>query len=191
VHETGVVGEIKDRARKGDDDAQFVWVALLGLGYESHLFQEEAMLTPAQAIQLLRKGADHGHVSSLKELALCHFSGRWVPQDLKEARRLWAHALALGSREAGIRLAVVEVQQPEDTVRLKGAIGVLERAAEDGSILAEVACIKHEYGVGRASTPGEVRPYGCRPEGSQEPTGLPQVSDSLYPDERRFVIDER
>ena len=73
VQEPGVVGAIKAQARRSDPEAQFVWVALLGLGYESVLFREEAILTSGQAIQMLRKGADRGHASSMNELALCYF----------------------------------------------------------------------------------------------------------------------
>jgi TPR repeat protein len=195
AHEQGVVREIRNKARRGDLDAQFVWVALLGLGYESVLFQEEALLTPAQAIQLLRKGAEHDHAPSMNELALCYFSGRWVPTDLQEAKRLWSRALALGSREADIRLAVIGVQHPEDSTQLKGAISVLERAAGDGSILAEVALAYcYEHGVGVTARPSEaVRLYRIAARrGSQDAyRALRRLHDDLRPGEARFVIDDR
>jgi len=195
VQEPGVVGEIKGQARRGDPEAQFVWVALLGLGYESVLFREEAVLTPGQAIQMLRRGADRGHASSMNELALCYFSGRWVVQDVQEARRLWLRAQALGSREAEIRLAVLEVRQPADSSRLKEAFTALARAAEDGSILAEVALAYcYEHGVGVQARQGEaVRLYRIAARrGSQDAfRALRRLHDDLRPQEARFVIEER
>ena len=54
VQEQGVIAHIRTQARHNDHEAQYVWVALLGLGYEGLLFKEQSMLTPAQAIQMLR-----------------------------------------------------------------------------------------------------------------------------------------
>ncbi len=194
AHEPGVVAEIKTRARRGDQDAQFVWVALMALGHESLLFKEQAILTPSQAIQFLRKSADHGHTASMNELALCFFAGRWVPQDKNEARSLWIRAVGLGSREAEIRLAVVEVQHPSDSLRLATAVDVLEKAAADGSILAEVALAYcYEHGVGVPPRRGEaVRLYriGAR-RGSQDAyRALRRLHDDLRPEENRFSLDE-
>jgi hypothetical protein len=194
AHEQGVVAEIRGRARRGDVDAQFVWAALLGLGFESLLFKEQALLTPAQAIQFLQKGAEQGDVSSMNELALCYFSGRWVVQDQKQALELWARARDRGSKEAEIRMAVVDVQHPGDSLRVAGAVAVLEQAATDGSILAEVALAYcYEHGVGVPVRLGEaVRLYrlGAR-RGSQDAyRALRRLHDDLRPQEERFLIEE-
>ena len=56
VHEQGVISHIRTQARHNDFEAQYVWVALLGLGYEGLLFKEQSILTPGQAIQMLQGG---------------------------------------------------------------------------------------------------------------------------------------
>ena len=118
-----------------------------------------------------------------------------MAQDVQEARRLWLGAQALGSREAEIRLAVIEVRQPADSMRLKEAVAALARAADDGSILAEVALAYcYEHGVGVRARQGEaVRLYRIAARrGSQDAfRALRRLHDDLRPKEARFIIEER
>ncbi len=194
VHQNGVVSEIRTRARKGDNDAQYVWVALLALGYESVLMQEQALLTPEQAVRLLRKGAEQDHLPSLVELGLCAYAGRWMPQNTGEAVRLWKRASALGSREADIRLAVLQVQNPQDSLTLKQAVSTLGQAAEDGSILAEVALgYCYEHGVGVPPRLAEsVRLYRIAARrGSQDAyRSLQRLHDAIRPTNPTYRVED-
>lgn len=194
VQEPGVIGQIRARARRDDPEAQFVWVALLGLGYEGLLFREQSILTPAQALGMLRKGADRGHLPSINELALCHYAGRWTDPNTGEARRLWSRSAGAGSREGMVRLAVVTVREEEDTTALRDAVVVLRQAAEDGSILAEMAlAFCHERGIGVTPGPSEaVRHYrNAARRGSQDAyRALRRMHDALRPDDKAFRVEE-
>jgi uncharacterized protein len=194
VHEQGVIGHIRSQARHNDYEAQYVWVALLGLGYEGLLFKEQSILTPGQAIQMLKAGVDRGHVPSMNELALCYYAGRWVDVDAAEAFRLWSRAADAGSREGAIRRAVVTVRQDADTLARSKAVGVLEQAADDGSILAEMAlafCFERGIGV-PTRTQEAVRLYRIAARrGSQDAyRALKRLHDAVRPQEQRFHIDE-
>jgi uncharacterized protein len=194
VHEQGVIAHIRTQARHNDYEAQYVWVALLGLGYEGLLFKEQSILTPGQAIQMLKEGVTRGHIPSMNELALCYYAGRWVDVDAVEALRLWSRAADAGSREGAIRRAVVTVRQDADSLARSRAVQVLEQAAEDGSILAEMAlAFCYERGIGVPSRTAEaVRLYRIAARrGSQDAyRALKRLHDGLRPDEQRFQIDE-
>lgn len=194
VQEPGVIGHIRSQARHNDQEAQYVWVALLGLGYEGLLFKEQSILTPAQAIQMLKVSVDRGHVPSMNELALCYYAGRWVDPDPAEAMRLWSRAADAGSREGMIRKAVVTVRAETDTLARAKAVQVLEQAGEDGSILAEMAlAFCYERGIGvpvRVSDAVRLYRLAAR-RGSQDAyRALRRLHDGLRPEDAAYHIDE-
>ncbi len=194
VQEPGVIGHIRSQARHNDYEAQYVWVALLGLGYDGLLFKEQAILTPAQAIQMLKACVDRGHVPAMNELALCYYAGRWVDPDPAEAMRLWTRAAEAGSREGMIRKAVVTVRQDADTLARARAVQVLQKAGEDGSILAEMAlafCFERGIGV-PVRTSEAVRLYRVAARrGSQDAyRALRRLHDGLRPQETRYHVEE-
>ena len=194
VQEQGVIPHIRSQARHNDVEAQYVWVALLGLGYEGLLFKEQAMLTTGQAIQMLKAGVERGHVPSMNELALCYYAGRWVGADPAEAYRLWTRSADAGSREGAIRRAVVTLRQDTDTLAQAQALSVLEQAADDGSILAEMALAWcYEKGIGvPVRTSEAVRLYRVAARrGSQDAyRALRRLHDGMRPTETRYHIEE-
>ncbi|MEI2653738.1 MAG: tetratricopeptide repeat protein [Microthrixaceae bacterium] len=194
VQEQGVIAHIRSQARHNDFEAQYVWVALLGLGYEGLLFKEQAMLTTGQAIQMLKAGVDRGHVPSMNELGLCYYAGRWVEADPAEAFRLWTRSADAGSREGMIRRAVVTLRQDTDSLARSKALSVLEQAADDGSILAEMALAWcYEKGIGvPVRTSDAVRLYRVAARrGSQDAyRALRRLHDGLRPSETLYHIDE-
>jgi hypothetical protein len=194
LQDPAVVADIKSRARKDDADAQYAWAAALTLGFEPFFLQGQALLTPAQAVQQLRKAADRDHQSALNELGLWYFSDRWVQRDVAEAVRLWRRAQACGSREAEIRLAVVSVREGTAAVDSGAAVVVLRRAVEDGSVLAEVAlgyCYEQGVGLSRSSAQAAHWYRAGAQRGSQDAyRALRRMYDALRPEEPQFVISE-
>ena len=152
------------------------------------------MLTPAQAIQMLKVCIEHGHVPSMNELALCYYAGRWVDPDPAEAMRLWARAADAGSREGMVRKAVVTVRQGTDTLARTTAVQVLQQAGDDGSILAEMAlayCFERGIGV-PVRTSEAVRLYRVAARrGSQDAyRALRRLHDAIRPQDASYHIDE-
>lgn len=93
-----------------------------------------------------------------------------------------------------VRLAVVTVREEEDTTALRDAVVVLRQAAEDGSILAEMAlAFCHERGIGVTPGPSEaVRHYrNAARRGSQDAyRALRRMHDALRPDDKAFRVEE-
>ena len=191
---TGVLQDLKSRAKRDEPDALFAWSILHALGFEGNLFHAQALLTPAQALQMLKKAADRDHIPALIESGLWYFSGRYVPADAKEAVKCWERATQLGSREAGLRLAAVRMREESDSVAAARDLATVRRGVEDGSILAEVAlgyCYETGRGV-QANTAEAVRLYrvAARRGSLDAHRALRRLHDERRPPDAEFVIRE-
>jgi uncharacterized protein len=123
---------LKKEADKKNPDAEFVWSSLYILKMDNQIVEKDA-------IRLLTEAADKDHIPSIIELGLCYFSGNLFKQDKEKAISTWKKAEQLGSSEASIRIAVVNIQD-KDSVKDKSAfISTLENAAKKGSLLSQVA----------------------------------------------------
>lgn len=152
VTKPGILQTLKNRARRDDPEAMCAWSALHALGFEGALLQAQALLTPTQTVQLLKKAADQAYVPALIELGLWHFAGRWVVTDVPRAVQLWERAASLGSREAELRLAALRLREESDSVAVARNLAVVRRGVEDGSVLGEVTlgyCYESGRGVQR------------------------------------------
>jgi len=192
LQQRGFIEELKERARAGDPDALFAWAGLVGLGLDGFLVQAGAPITEEQALDFLRRASAVPHLPSMIELGLIYYAGRWTEQDRRRARDLWRQAEELGSREAGVRIAVTEVTG--DGLLSDTTIALLDQAIEQGSVLAEVAlayCYERGRGV-EARFEEALRLYraGYR-RGSQDAyRALRRLHDALRPPEDRFQIPE-
>jgi TPR repeat protein len=189
-----VLQTLKTRARRDDPEAECAWSALHALGFSNALFETQALLTPAQAVQLLKKSADRGHIPAMIELGLWHFSGRWVPADAARALELWENAARLGSREAELRIATVRLRTDVDSAAVGRDLAVINRGMEDGSVLAEVA-LAYCYESGRGVKPRlaeAVRLYrvAARRGSLDAYRALRRLHDDRRPGDTEFVIRE-
>ncbi len=186
--------QLKSRVNQQDHDAEFVWATLAALRIDYLMAQKEGMITEKQALDLLNKAASANHIQAIIELGLCYYSGRWVPEDRKQALALWSRASAMGNREARIRIAALSVRTERDPAALQKSITELEQAAQKGSILAQVALgFCYETGTGVAKkTPEAVRLYRSSAQrGSQDAYyALKRLHDEIRPPEKEFQISE-
>jgi uncharacterized protein len=194
LQDPSVVADIKARSRKDEADAQYAWAVAMALGFEQFFLQGQALLTPAQAVQQLRKAADREYPPALSELGLWYFSGRWVQRDASEAKKLWRRGVERGSREAEIRLAVISVREREAAMDTAAALAVLQRGVDDGSVLSQVAlgyCFEQGIGVRRSSAEAARWYRAGAQRGSQDAyRALRRMHDALRPEEPQFVISE-
>ena len=186
--------ELKARSGRDDADAQYSWAAMLALGFGQLMFEGEAFLTEAQAVQLLRKAAGRGHLQATIELGLCYYSGRWVAQDHARALELWREAARGGSREAEIRLAVTTFRDGSSTGEYAAAAAVLVKGVEDGSVLAEMGlgfCFENGVGVQRSfAVAARLYRSGAR-RGSQDAfRALKRMHDQLRPPQPEYIIPD-
>lgn len=190
----GFLAAMKVRAEGRDSVAQFVWAGLTTLGMDASLLLAKAYITEQQALQLLRRSAESAYVPAMLELALCYYGGRWVPPDPERASALLREASALGSQEAAIRLAVLEIRSSPDTTRQRELVGLLWRGLHEGSLLAEVAlgyCAETGRGM-TPSTAAAVRLYrSAWGRGSQDAyRALRRLHDALRPPDPEFAVSE-
>ncbi len=174
---------LKARVGQSDPDAQFVWPCLIALGLDRQL-------TDGQALHMLERAAAANHVPALIELGLAFYAGRWVQRSEPKALEMWTKAEALGSSEASVRIAILMVRSANDNVA--SAVQTLQRAAQFGSVLAEVALAYcYETGRGVAQNKGDAaRLYRMSAQrGSQDAyRALIRMHDAIRPKEKEFVI---
>jgi uncharacterized protein len=194
LQQEGFVHEMKSRARMQDVDAQVVWTGALSIGAGALLLQQQAYLTESQAIQMLKKGAEAGHAVAMNELGLCYYAGRWTSTDPARAFEWWRRSRDAGNIEAEIRLAMDAVRNPRDSTATVAATAVLDKAAHQGSILAQVAlgyCA--ERGVGMKVSPPIAADYyrSAASRGSQDAyRALRRMHDQLRPADGEFKMEE-
>lgn len=191
LREAGLSSELSARAWSGDARAQYVWACLKAMDIDTRLSE-------AQALELLERAAAQNLPAALTQLGISYATGRWTNIDMSEAEALWLRSSALGSQEGRssqegrLRLAAAIVLGPSQRPDVAAALSLLERAATQGSLLAEVAIAgSYERGIGRSANTGEaVRRFrDCAVRGSMTAWfALQRLHDTARPDETDFLI---
>ncbi len=189
VREKGFPEAVESLAKKGNSDAAFVWVGLTELGLDQRI-------TDNQAFRLLVDAADDNNIPALIELGRCYYTGQWTKPNPELGRQCWRRAVALGSREAEIRLAAAAVIADSNSTgsSLAGMIDTLASASNDGSMLAQVAlgyCYENGIGVTQ-NTPEAVKLYReSAQRGSQTAYhALEKMYNRLRPTDTEFRVAE-
>ena len=133
---------LQKQIKNEDPLAMYVWAALIAYDFD-------VTVSKAEALNLLRKAADKNHVPSIIELGLLYKNGSMVPKDIFRAKEFFEHAIKLGSKEAEIRLALLEISELHKS-HISNKIKLLENYAEKGSVLAQTSlafCYENGYGV--------------------------------------------
>ncbi len=186
VHQEGFLGSLKSAIDAGDPEAKFIWAALLAYSFDHQL-------TDAQALEMLKQAAAGKHVQAIIELGLCYASGRWIKRNAGEAMALWKEASSLGSREAEIRLFVAGLMQERSRTIPRDRILGLQRASEDGSVLAEAALgYCYEIGLGMPRDEAQaVKLYrdSARRGNQTAYDQLKRMYDKLRPADREFHVE--
>jgi TPR repeat protein len=154
IRSEGFFGELKSRVEGGEQRALYAWSGLLATGFDRQI-------TESQALTFLRAAATDEFPEAIVSLAMCYYDGKWVRKDRHAARDLLERGLMNGSREAGIRLLMLDIMQ-DTTSGLSGDVrALLGQAANEGSILAEsMLGYCYQYGKGGdVNIPGAVKYY--------------------------------
>ncbi len=186
------VATLKAHAARGDQDAMFSLAALAALGLQHPLLSSQSAVTEAQALELLESSSKTGHIPSMIELGLCHFSGRWVKEDRIRALSIWSDAEHLGSLDAAVRVAATLVINSR--IASDSLVETLQTGIKEGSVLAQVAvgyCFEHGVGVERRK--GEAARWYriAASRGSQDGyRALIRLHDEIRPEEVRYRITD-
>ncbi len=187
IRAPGFFHRLKERVDRNDPAAEFVWAGLIAFGFDNQLVE-------SQALELLKHAADQRFTEAVVELGICYYTGKWVKENREQGIQLFRKAEQMGSREANIRLCMIELmnndQQTPDSTLLKTLI----KSADDGSILAQSMlgyCYQEGKGVS-VNLPQAVRFYRkALQRGSKIAyEALRKMYDEFRPDDAEFQLQE-
>lgn len=187
TRDQSVFDELKEEVDDGNPEAMYAWAGLIALGFDYRLTDE-------QAVELLEDAVEEDHVPSIIEKGLCYYNGTLVEQDKEKSIEYWEKAVKLGSKEAEIRIIFDKINNIEEYDNLDDEINVLEKYADEGSVLAQaVLAYCYEKGLGVATDKAKAsqlyRQAAAR--GNEAAwNSLKKMYDDLRPDETEFVIFE-
>lgn len=178
---------LKTRVDSKDAAAAFVWAGLIIFGFDNKL-------TDGQASEFLEQVAADNFPYAVVKLALCYYSGYWVPIDKEKAVALLERAQHLGSQEARVRLCMIRLMNDESLDEVDELIKILRQSAHEGSVLAEAAlgyCYQERKGV-IANKSESVRLYrlAMRRGSKIAYEALKKLYDELRPNDQEFQLKD-
>lgn len=177
--------ELNKRLLSNDVHAQFVWASLTALKLSSQMSDKEAF-------ELLEKAAIKNYIPAFVELGMCYYSGIFVKQDKLKAETIWQSAVAAGSNEAEVRIAIANLQGEENPAHLKQALETLNSSADQGSLIAVVA-LAHCYLTGKGVDKDKARSVQLYRKAAQRGSrgahnALKRIYDEIRPKENEFLV---
>ena len=178
---------LKKEVEKGNADAQFVWSSLIAQQFDNQI-------TGNDALKFLLEASKKNHLPSLIELGNWNVGGIIADKDLKRGITFWQKAVQNGSKEAEVRLRLLQILN-EEYVQNKNELYQTFLAGEDeGSILAQTALgICFEKGILVKKDLAKAVTYYRKAafRGSQNAfSALKRIYDNLRPNDPRFIVTE-
>jgi TPR repeat protein len=194
LEQKNTLPHLRAASAKGEPEAEFAWAGVSALGFDGVLAQAQVYLSGDEAFHMLVKAGEKGYTPAIVEEGLAYYAGRWVPRNLEKATELWTRAASLGSKDAMVRIAMTTLRAPADTSGRKEAVQILKRAADEGSVLAEVGLgYCYETGTGLPVQDAEAAFYyrAASVRGSQDSfRALRRMHDAIRPDDPAFRITD-
>ncbi len=176
--------ELEKQIKANNPNAMYVWAGLIALGLDYSL-------TEKQAFELLKKAEKQNHINSIIELGLAYYSGSLVQKDSLKALEYFETAANLGSSEAKVRLAFINIQSSNNSTQVD-ELEVLQTYSKNGSVLAEAALAYcYENGIAVKMNKAKAsRLYRQAAQRGNEAAynSLRNMYDKLRPDEEEFKI---
>ena len=177
-----VAAEIKN---KNSADAKFVFYGLWNLGLYNDIIKDEA-------IKYLIEAANQNHLPSINELGNYNYTAE-ISSARMEGINLWRKAKALGSYQADVRLAAINILDRLSLEPTEISIQVLTNALSCGSVLAQIAmAYAYENGIGVSKSKSEaVKLYRLTAQRGNESgyAELKRMFDEIRPKDSRFIVN--
>lgn len=181
------VNTLKEKAIKNDANAMYAWAGISALGFENQISNQ-------QALDFLKKAVDKKHIPSMIEMGLLYSSGNLVQKNKEKALQYWEMAKDLGSKEAAVRIALLDALDSTST-KILDDIKTLNQIADEGSVLAQTALgMCYEKGVGVKENKGlAVKLYRRAAQRGNEAAynSLKRMYDEIRPYDTEFKIYEQ
>jgi len=180
----GFYKKLESEIKNKNPFAMYVWAGLVGLGMNYSLTQD-------QALDLLKKAQKQNHIDSIIELGLAYYTGTIVVKDTIKAINYFNEAIELGSSEAQIRLALINIQK-NGSSEMADEISILNKYANNGSVLAVAAlafCYEKGLGVDMKKAKAAKLYRKAAQRGNEAAfNSLQKMYDSLRPPDEEFQI---
>lgn len=176
--------KLESEVKKNNPEAMYVWAGLIALGLDYSL-------TEQQAFELLKKAKKENHINSIIELGLAYLSGSLVKQDSLKAIEYLKEASKLGSSEAKIRIALLDIKSKPEYIDSTN-INILRKYSNEGAVLAQAALAYcYERGLSVKLDKGKAaRLYRESAQRGNEAAfnSLRNMYDEIRPEEEQFRI---
>ncbi len=178
--------KLKERVSAGDPDAMYAWAGISALGFDNQISNQ-------QALDFLKKAVDKKHIPSMIEMGLLYSTGTLVQKNKSKAVEYWSMAQKLGSKEAAVRIAIINVVEP-GSKNISEDISTLTQISNEGSVLAQTAlgyCYEKGFGV-KENKGIAIRLYRQASQRGNETAynSLKRMYDELRPEDDEFKIYE-
>jgi TPR repeat protein len=186
MRKDGYFERLAARVRENDPAARFVWAGLVVFGFDRQVSEP-------QALDFLQTAAGQGYNEAVLELGLCHYAGRWVPEDREKGISFLRQAADEGSREARVRLWMIALGSGD---RADGAslVDSLHQAIRAGSVQAQAMlgyCLQKGIGLGQNPAKAAQMYRTAAQRGSTAAwNALKGMYDGIRPTNPEFQISE-
>ncbi len=176
--------QLEKEVKNNNPNAMYVWAGLIALGMDYSL-------TEQQAFDLLVKAEKLKHVNSIIELGLAYYSGSLVKRDSLKAIEYFNQAVELGSSEAKVRLAFINIKSEKNIIKTKN-LNILKQHSNKGSVLAQAALAYcYEKGIAVKKNKAKAsRLYRLAAQRGNEAAyaSLRKMYDAIRPGDEEFQI---
>ncbi len=187
THTENYFQRLKVLIQKNDPRAMFVWYGLFSLEIDNQI-------TPQQAEKFLTESASLNFIPSLNELGIDYYTGKIFPKNITKAEQILIASQNLGSIEAKIQLAIMNLFRNSGNNDKTIDIKFLEQYSEKGSVLAQAGLgYCYENGISVKTNYGLAAKYlrFAAQRGSQFAyNSLKKMYNEIRPNNPEFTISE-
>ena len=179
--------QLKREVEKGNSEAEFVWGSLIAQQFDNQI-------TGNDALKFLQEAAKKNYLPALIELGNWNVGGIIQNKNITAGVELWQQASRMGSKEADVRLRILQILNDDFILDKAGVFQIFLTAQNGGSILAQTALgICYSKGIlvkkDMAKAVAYYRKAAFR--GSQNAfSALKRIYDNMRPNDPRFNIAE-
>jgi TPR repeat protein len=178
---------LKARVQANDPLAQFAWAGL-------KRYELDQQLLEPQALELLQHSAAQRFSQAIIELGMCYYSGFWVKANRDSAIALFKFAESLGTYEATIRIASMEILNEGQPSHDTTLMNTLWDGEKKGSVLAQqMLGLCYQNGINVTRDKGESAKYyrkAAHRGSTAAYNALRNLYDEIRPSDPEFQIQE-
>ena len=178
---------LKREVEKGNTEAQFVWGSLIAQQFDNQI-------TGNDALKFMQEAAKKNYLPAIIELGNWSAGGIIAIKNVEIGMELWQQAAKLGSKEAEIRLDLLQLLNGNEIQNKDNLYQTLLAGEVEGSILAQTAlgiCFERGIIVNKDLAKAVTYYRKAAFRGSQNAfSALKGIYDSLRPNDPRFSVTD-